>query len=119
MLAAGTQVLVLDLDSGTKRVVQVADLDVNTRSPWGSSVVAVGDAFVVCARPPQAKRVPQADGGPVTALDAGSGGGFYPSTSAEAYWVEELRGDARLEELDLDGRVARTVALPNGGRSIV
>lgn len=119
VLAAGTQVAVLDVDSGTLRNVHLADLRVEAGFPWGSPVVAVGDAFVVRSRPPLAKVIPRTDGQPVADLDAGSGGGLYPSTTDGAFWVEELRGEGRLEEVDRADVVRRTVALPDGGESVV
>lgn len=119
VLAAGTQVIVLDVDSGTVRSVQLADLDVGASYPWGSPVLAVGDSIVVRSRPPRGKVIPRADGGPVTDLAAGSGGGLYPTTTPGRYWVEERRGEPRLEEVDLVGDVSRTVPVPNGQESIV
>lgn len=119
VLAAGTQVIVLDVDSGTLRSVQLADLKVDGGYPWGSPVLAVGDALVVRSRPPEARVIPRTDGQAVTELDVGSGGGLYPSTSEGAFWVEELRGEARLEEVDRSGVVRRSVVIPNNSGSIV
>jgi len=119
VLAAGTQVIVLDVDSGTLRNVQMVDLRVEAGYPWGSPVVAAGDAFVVRSRPPTAKVLPRADGQAVADLDSGSGGGLYPSTADDTFWVEELRGEGRLEEVDRADVVRRTVPVPNGGESIV
>ena len=119
LLGAGTQVLVLDLDSGTLRSVQLADLRVGSGYPWGSQAVTAGDAFVVRSRPPTAKVIPRTDGQSVADLVAGSGGGLHPSTTAETFWVEEVRGEARLEEVDRSAAVRRTVPVPNGSESIV
>lgn len=119
LLAAGTQVLVLDLDSGTLRSVQLADLRVGSGYPWGSQAVTAGDAFVVRSRPPAAKVIPRTDGQPVADLVAGSGGGLYPSTTPDTFWVEEVRGEPRLEEVDRGAAVLRTVPVPNGSESIV
>lgn len=119
VLAAGTQVLVLDIDSGTVRGVQLADLEVTSSYPWGSPVLAVGDSIVVRSQPPGGKVIPRTDGGPVRELDVGSGGGLYPSTEEDRYWVEELRGEGRLEEVDLAGSISRTVPVPGAKGSIV
>ena len=119
LLAAGTQVIVLDVDTGTSRSVQVADLDVSAGYPWGAPLLAVGDDIVVRSQPPQAKVVPRTDGEPVRELDAGSGGGLHPSTEPGRLWVEEVRGQRVLEEVDLTGAVQRTVPIPPGMSSIV
>ncbi len=119
LLGAGTQVLVVDLDSGTLRSVQLVDLRIGSGYPWGSQAVTAGDAFVVRSRPPNAKVIPRTDGQPVADLVAGSGGGLYPSTTADTFWVEEVRGEARLEEVDRAATVLRTVPVPNGSESIV
>ena len=119
LLGAGTQLLVLDVDTGTLRNVQVADLEIRPSYPWGSPILAVGDAVVARSQPPRAMVVPRTDGGPVADLDAGSGGGLYPSTEPGRFWVEELRGDPVLEEVDLAGEVSRTVPVPLGSTSIV
>lgn len=118
VLGAGTQLLVLDVDTGTLRTVQVADLEIRPSYPWGAQVLAVGDAFVVRSQPPRAMVVPRTDGLGVGDLDAGSGGGLYPSTEPGRFWVEELRGEAVLEEVDLAGRVLRTVPVPLRATSI-
>jgi hypothetical protein len=112
-------VIVLDVDTGTLRSVQVADLDVSPAYPWGSPVLAVGDSFVVRSRPPRAKVVPRADGAPVRDLEAGSGGGLHPSTEPGRLWVEEVRGDPVLQEVDLTGAVLRSVPLPLATASVV
>jgi hypothetical protein len=119
LLAAGTQVIVLDVDTGTFRNVQVADLDVSAGYPWGAPLLAVGDELVVRSQPPQAMVVPRTDGQPVRDLDAGSGGGLHPSTEPGRLWVEEVRGQRVLEEVDLTGAVQRTVPIPPGMSSIV
>lgn len=122
VLAAGTQVAVLDVDSGTLRNVQVADLSVTSSYPWGSQVLAVGGSFVVRSQPPRALLVPRADGVPVQPLDVGSGGGLYPSDVAGRYWVEEARGAGVLQELDASdpaGAITRQVPRIDGMRSIV
>ena len=119
LLGAGTQVLVLDVDSGTLRSVQLADLRVGSGYPWGAQAVTAGDAFVVRSRPPDAKVIPRTDGQPVADLLAGSGGGLHPSTTADTFWVEEVRGEGRLEEVDRSATVRRTVPVPNGSESIV
>ncbi len=121
VLAASTQVVVLDVDSGTVRSAQVAELDVQASYPWGSQVLAVGDGIVVRGQPPRSLVLPRADGVPVTTHDAGSGGGLHPSDVEGRYWVEERRGRPRLEERDAAGRGLshRTVALLDGVRSIV
>lgn len=119
LLAAGTQVIVLDVDTGTVRNVQVADLDVSAGYPWGAPVLAVGDQLVVRSQPPRAMVVPRTDGAPVRDLDAGSGGGLHPSTEPGRLWVEEVRGQRVLEEVDLTGAVQRTVPIPPGMSSIV
>ena len=119
LLGAGTQVLVLDVDSGTLRSVQLADLRVGSGHPWGSQAVTAGDAFIVRSRPPAAKVIPRTDGQPVADLVAGSGGGLYPSTTPDTFWVEEVRGEARLEEVDRSAVVRRSVPVPNGSESIV
>jgi hypothetical protein len=119
LLAAGTQVIVLDVDTGTSRSLQVADLDVSAGYPWGAPLLAVGDELVVRSQPPRAMVVPRTDGEPVRDLDAGSGGGLHPSTEPGRLWVEEVRGQRVLEEVDLTGEVLRTVPIPPGMSSIV
>lgn len=121
VLAASTQVIVLDVDSGTLRNAQVADLDVSAAYPWGSQVLAVGDGIVVRGRPPRSLLLPRADGEPVALHDAGSGGGLHPSDVGGRYWVEERRGRPRLEERDAAGTGLshRSVALLDGVRSVV
>lgn len=119
VLGASTQVVVLDVDSGTVRRVHVADLEVGSSHPWGAHALPVGDDLVVRSHPPRSVRLPRADGEPVTALDAGSGGGLYPSDEQGRYWVEERRGDARLEEVDVTGAVSRSLPVLDGAGSIV
>lgn len=118
-LAASTQVVLVDVDSGTVRNVHVADLEASTSYPWGSQVLPVGDALVVRSQPPRAYLVPRADGGAVGPLEVGSGGGLYPSQDDGRLWVDERRGDPRLEEVDLAGNVSRSVPVLDGVTSIV
>lgn len=119
VLAASTQVVVFEVDSGTLRNVQIAKLTASSSHPWGSQVHATDDAIVVRGRPPRAVLVPREDGAPVRPVELGSGGGLYPSDVPGRFWVEEVRGDGVLQELDVDGAVSRVVPMVRPLRSVV